>query len=159
MPAPDVAVTLSLLDRLTDLDPENTREPRLSQWETLRKFKSSLCRDLAALLNTRRSEDDIDPKYEDVNNSVAAFGIADFTSYNLLSGLEQERTRRSIERVIRQFEPRLTHVTVMLSPVDPLRPLLQFQIAALLRVQPAEPITLNATLHRDSRRVAVARGD
>src|SRR5579871_2258303 len=113
MPAPDVAVTLSLLDRLTDLDPENTREPRLSQWETLRKFKSSLCRDLAALLNTRRSEDDIDPKYEDVNNSVAAFGIADFTSYNLLSGLEQERTRRSIERVIRQFEPRLTHVTVM----------------------------------------------
>lgn len=149
-------VTLSILDRLTDLDPDSSREGRPSEWEDLRTSKESLCRDLAAILNTRRAEDEIDPRYEEVNNSLVTFGVTDFTSYNLLNGLEQERVRRSIERAIRCFEPRLTRVSVTLEPVDPLRPLLRFQINALLRVHPAEPVAFDATLYRDSRRVAVA---
>jgi len=73
-----------------------------------------------------------------------------------LNGIEQERVRRSIERAIRLFEPRLTRVTVTLEPLDPLRPLLRFQISALLRMQPGESIAFDATLYRDSRRIAVA---
>jgi len=149
-------VTLSLLDRLTDLDPDSSREGRSSEWEDLRTAKESLCRDLGAILNTRRREDEIDARFEDLNNSVATFGVTDFTSYNLLNGVEQERVRRSIERAIRCFEPRLTRVTVSLDPVDPLRPMLQFQIHALLRIHPAEPVSFSATLYRDSRRVAVS---
>jgi len=118
-------------------------------------FRGSLRRDLAALLNTRRAENEIDAKYDEVNNSLVAFGVADFTSYNLLNTLEQEEVRRSIERAIRLFEPRLTRVTVTLEPVDPLRPLLRFQIAGLLRKAPAEPIVFDATLHRDSRRIGI----
>lgn len=148
--------TLSLLDRLTDLDPDSSREAPASEWEILRVSKESLCRDLAAILNTRRDDDEIDPKYEEVNNSLAAFGIADFTAYNLLNGVEQEKVRRSIERAIRSFEPRLTRVSVALEPVDPLRPMLRFQIHAVLRLPPAEPIVFDAVLHRDSRRVAVS---
>lgn len=148
-------MTVSILDGLTDLDPGNTREARSSEWEDLRALKASLCRDLSAILNTRRAEDQVDPKYEEVNNSVVAFGVADFTSYNLLNGNEQERVRRSLERAIRLFEPRLTRVTVTLEPLDPLRPVLRFQISALLRIEPAEPITFDATLYRDSRRIAV----
>jgi type VI secretion system protein ImpF len=154
--APETGLTLSILDRLTDLEPDNQQEARSSSWEDLRQFKASLCRDLAAILNTRRAEDEIDPRYEDVNNSVVAFGIADFTSYNLLNGLEQERVRRSIERAIRLFEPRLTRVTVTLDPVDPSRPALRFKISALLKIQPAEPIAFDATLYRDSRRITVS---
>jgi len=149
-------VTLSILDRLTGLEPGKARS---SFWEDTREYKASLCRDLAALLNTRRAEDEIDPSYEEVNNSILAFGVADFTSYNLKNGVEQERVRRSIERAIHLFEPRLTRVTVSLEPTDGTRPVLQFQISATLRLQPAEPVQFDATVRRDSRRVAVSGAD
>jgi type VI secretion system protein ImpF len=152
-------VTLSILDRLTDSDPDSGRETGSSHWEDLRASKASLCRDLAAILNTRRAEDEIDPKYKEVNDSLLTFGVTDFTSCNLLNGIEQQRVRRSIERAIRLFEPRLTHVAVTLEPLDPLRPLLRFQITALLRMRPGETIAFDATLYRDSRRIAVTGAD
>lgn len=149
--------TLSILDRLTDLEPDSKTEGRSSPWEAMRALKASLCRDLAALLNTRRAEQDFDPGFEQATNSLLSFGVTDFTAYNLKSGIEQELVRRSIERAIRQFEPRLSRVTVALEKPDPLRPMLRFQIEALLRVDPdAEAVVFDATLHRDSRRVGVS---
>ena len=115
-------VTLSLLDRLFDLQPESQAEAPLSSWEQLRQLKASLCRDLSALLNTRRAEEDFDPAYTEATNSLLSFGIVDFTSYNLKSGAEQDQVRRSIERAIRQFEPRLARVSVSLEEPDPLAP-------------------------------------
>src|ERR1035441_8268857 len=94
-----VDMTMSLLDRLLDFQPASREEGRVSSWEQLREFKTSLCRDLSALLNTRRAEQDFDPAYEEATNSLLSFGIADFTSYNLKSGIEQEQVRRSIEQI------------------------------------------------------------
>jgi type VI secretion system protein ImpF len=150
---------LSLLDRLLDLQPGSRAEAPLSSWEQLREFRASLCRDLSALLNTRRAEQDFDPAYEEATNSLLSFGIADFTSYNLKSGDEQERVRRSIERTIRQFEPRLARVAVAIEEPDPLRPVLRFQIDALLRIgQEGEAVVFDVSLHRESRRMAVSGG-
>jgi type VI secretion system protein ImpF len=118
-----------------------------------------LCRDLSALFNTRRAESDFDPAYEEATNSLLGFGIADFTSYNLTNAVEQERVRRSIERAIRQFEPRLTRVDVSIEQPDPLRPLLQFQINAFLRAgSDTEPVVFDITLQRESRRMLVSGG-
>jgi len=147
----DVGATLSILDRLTE------NHAPLTSWEELRELKQSLCHDLAALLNTRRAQQDFDSSYEEATNSLLTFGVADFTSYNLKNAIEQERVRRSIERAIRQFEPRLARVTVTLEEPDPLKPVLQFQISALLRTSaPGEAVLLDVTLHRDSRRIAVS---
>jgi len=149
-------ITLSLLDRLLDLQPESREEAPLNSWEQLREFKTSLCRDLSALLNTRRAEQDFDPAYEEATNSLLSFGITDFTSYNLKNGVEQEQVRRSMERAIRKFEPRLASVSASLEESDPLRPVLQFQIEALLRIgQAAESVVFDVSLHRESRLVAV----
>src|ERR1700688_4634277 len=104
-------MALSLLDRLTDLEPDSKREARPRDWEEMRQLKVSLCRDLGALLNTRRAEADFPPEYEEATNSLLSFGVADFTSYDLKGGGDRERVRRSIERAIRQFEPRLARVT------------------------------------------------
>jgi len=115
MPAEDneTGPVLSILDRLTDLQPESKKEAAVSPWERIRQLKGSICEDLAALLNTRRAEADFDADYREASNSLLTFGIADFTSYNLKNGIEQERVRRSIERAIRQFEPRLSQVRVL----------------------------------------------
>jgi type VI secretion system protein ImpF len=142
---------LSILDRLTE------KQTPSSSWDEMRQVRIALCDDLSALLNTRRAEEDFDGKFEEATNSVLTFGVADFTSYNLKNAVDQERVRRSIERAIRLFEPRLTRVTVILEEPDSLKPSLQFQIDALLRTEsPAEPVLFDVTLHRDSRRIAVS---
>jgi type VI secretion system protein ImpF len=153
-------VVFSLLDRLTDREPEMEHEIPLSSWESEREFKRLLCRDLAALLNTRRAERDFDPAYEECTNSLLSFGINDFTSYNLKNAIEQEQVRRSIERAIRQFEPRLVRVEVTVEEPDPLRPVLQFQIAAFLRAETeGAPVVFDITLQRESRRMVVSGGN
>lgn len=155
-----VASALSLVDRLIDLEPEAQTDAPLSAWDEDRVFRASLCRDLSALLNTRRAEQDFDPEYEESANSLLTFGITDFTSYNLKNGVEQEQVRRSIERAIRQFEPRLARVEVTLEEPDPLRPVLQFQITALLRTESGgEPVVFDVALQRESRRMAVTGGN
>ena len=47
----------------------------------------------------------------------------------------------------------------MIEEPDPLRPVLQFQIDALLRIGPgAEAVVFDVSLHRESRRMAVSGG-
>jgi type VI secretion system protein ImpF len=148
----------SLLDRLIDLEPESEREAPPSDGERIREFRAALCRDLSALLNTRRAAEDFDRRYEESANSLLTFGVIDFTSYNLKKGMEQEQLRRSVERAIRQFEPRLERVIVSLEEADSQRPVLRLQISAVLRTEAGEPVVLDATLYRDSRRIFVSGG-
>ncbi len=154
------SITPSILDRLTDHSPDTTVEGRTSVWEEMREFKAALCRDLAFLFNTRRAEADFDPGFEQATDSLLTFGVADFTSFNLKNALEQERVRRSIEQAIRRFEPRLTRVVVTLEPPDDLSPVLRFQIDALMKAgSSTQPILFNASLHHESRRMAVSGGN
>jgi type VI secretion system protein ImpF len=152
----NAAITLSLLDRLTDLDPGSQKETKLSPWEEMRLFEESIARDLNALLNTRRTEIDFDPTYEQSTNSVLTFGIVDFTPYDLMGATERERVRSSIEQSIRKFEPRLTKVRVAMAQPDRLNPILHFQVTAQLRFHPqAKVLMFGVDLHRDSRHIAV----
>ena len=145
---------LSLLDRLAAI------ESPLSQWEHRRELERSLGRDLTDLLNTRRAEQDFDAGYEEATNSLLSFGIPDFTSYDLKNTIEQERVRCSIERAIRQFEPRLARVKVSLEKTELGRPSLRFHVEAQLRDgADAEDVVFDATLQRDSRRIAVSGAD
>jgi len=148
-----MAIRLSVFDRLTDEHPDLTREVYVSPWEEERRLHASLCRDLTALLNTRRGEKEIPPEFKQVASSVCNFGIPDFTAYTLTSPLDQDKTQRAIEQTIRQFEPRLENVTVKLIPPDPdeVRPALEFQIDAVLRVEPYEPVRYEAVLRREAR--------
>ncbi len=129
----------SLLDRLTDSD-----------------ARSSLRRDLTALLNTRRQERGLDPSFEQAADSVLTFGVVDFTSYNLNSSIDQERVRCSVERAVRQFEPRLTRVTVSIEQPEPLHPTLSLHIEAELQGEAkTSTINIDASLERASRRIVV----
>jgi type VI secretion system protein ImpF len=148
---------LSLLDRLTDPEPDSSKEAQVSSWEETRLFKAALCRDLAVLLNTRRASEDFNPVFAEATDSILTFGVADFTAFNLKNLPEQERVRRSMERAIRLFEPRLARVTVTMEQPDAVKPILRFRISALLRTGVSgEDVLFDATLRRDSRRFAVS---
>ena len=116
--------------------PTTQVEAPLNSWEQLREFKASLCRDLAALLNTRRAEED-STRLRGGNQLAAKFWNH---RLHFLQPQERRRAgqvRRSIERAIRQFEPRLARVTVSMEEPDPVRPVLRFHIDAVLRIGPA----------------------
>jgi len=155
-PQETTGARLSVFDRLIDDKPEVKTEAPLSTWEEARRIKESLCRDLSALLNTRRGEPEFDAEFTESSNSILTFGVSDFTARNLASRSDQESVRLSIERAIREFEPRLARVSVTVRNSESPMPILGFEISAVLRLESGpEDVYFNAGLHRDTRRVNV----
>jgi len=148
-----MAIIASLFDRLTDHEPRNSREVPPPQWEQLREHKLSVARDLTNLLNTRRSESDIPEKFEQTCESLAAYGVQDFST----APMDREQIRRAIERTIRLFEPRLSRVQVTL--VEGTQFQFSFRITAMLRMDiGVEPVVYDADLPKASRRFQVLTG-
>jgi type VI secretion system protein ImpF len=143
----EVRITPSLLDRLIDYEPEVAREPVASRSKTLRLLKQSVKRDLEWLLNTRQVAEALPAGLEEVNQSLAAYGLPDFTVLNVKSLEDQYRLQRALERAISIFEPRLEDVVVTLMPVTENQRLVHFRVDARLRIEPApEPITFDTAM-------------
>ena len=159
-PQENTGARLSLFDRLIDDKPEVKTESPASAWDQTRRIKESLRRDLAALLNTRRGEPEFDTEFVESRNSILTFGVSDFTARNLTSRPDQEGLRLSIERAIREFEPRLARVSVAVRDSDSAMPVLGFEISAVLRLESGpEDVYFNAGLHRDTRLLNVQVGE
>ena len=101
----------------------------------------------------RRSELDIPEEFVQTRESVAAYGIEDFTT----APMDRESIRRAIERTVRLFEPRLSQVQVTLIDRGDLK--FFFRISALLRMDTGmEPVVYDADLPKESRRFRVMPG-
>ena len=147
----EVRVTPSVLDRLLDYEPELSREPLPSRAKNLRQFKQSIRRDLEWLLNTRQIAEGLPPELKETNDSLAAYGLPDFTTLSIESAADQKQIKREIEETIRRFEQRLENVVVSFEPGRPTERVLRFRIDARLKVDPApEPITFDTVLQLGS---------
>lgn len=145
-PNAEVRVTLSVLDRLIDYEPELSREAPASRGKSLHEMKQAVRRDLEMLLNTRQSGD-LPEGAKELESSVIAYGLPDYSSVNVKSPSEQNAMRRALENAIRNFEPRLGDVTVTLEQAREHERALRFRIEAHLLVDPApEPVTFDTTL-------------
>lgn len=145
----DQPLVPSLLDRLLDDDPSVTRETAKSRTQVLREMKQSLRRDLENLLNTRWRCQGWPDSLEELDLSLANYGIPDITGADLRSADGRERFRQIIERVIRHFEPRFKSVSVEMSDsgAEPLDRTLRFRIDALMYAEPApEPVVFDSAL-------------
>jgi type VI secretion system protein ImpF len=152
----EIRITPSVLDRLIDYEPELSHETLASRPKSLRQLKQSVKRDLEWLLNTRKVALGLPSDLEEINNSVAAYGLPDFSSSNVKSSIEQERMRRELEDVIRKFEPRLGDVEVRIEPMHETERALHFRIEAHLKVEPApEAISFDTVLRLDTGRYSV----
>lgn len=143
----EVRVTNSVLDRLLDYEPELSREAVASRSKSLRELKQSVRRDLEWLLNTRQVAGGVPADLKETNNSVAAYGLPDFTHLSIDSGVDQKFIKREVEEAVRRFEQRLGNVVVSIEPVSGTDRVLRFRIDAELKIDPApEPITFDTVL-------------
>lgn len=145
----DVQVTLSVLDRLVDLDPRSSTEASPSRSETVRRLKAAVRRDMEWLLNSRRIALPPDLALQELNRSVYVYGLPDLSSVSLASYTEQDLLLKSIEKALRIFEPRLMNVEVtqIKDEVKKYIQRLDFKIEGLLMMDPApEAISFDTSL-------------
>jgi type VI secretion system protein ImpF len=160
-PASSAHIRLSLLDRLTDRDPGSSGDPAPGRQQDLRELKASLWRDLNALLNCKRRQEEVPAIFTECGNSLLTWGIPDFTAWGLKNPTDQSRLRRAIETAIRKFEPRLTSVAVSFDVLQgdarqDLDPRLRFRVDAVLKVEPQpEPIRFETILQADTGHIFV----
>ena len=154
---PDQPLVPSVLDRLLDDAPETTTEPARSRAQLLRDLKQAVRRDIEDLLNTRRRNLPLPPGLAELDTSLLAYGIPDFSGTGPGSAKEREAFCRQIEGVIRRHEPRLLRVSVEpAGAADPTDRTLRFKIDALLRADPApEPVVFDSSLEPTSGEFAV----
>ena len=111
--APRERLQPSLLDRLTDLEPDKGVETRERRVLSIRTLHQSVLRDLAWLLNTTRmfgTHEDTKP-YPEVVSSVVNYGMPDISGVSI-AGLKLSDIEKSIQTAIWNFEPRLIRETV-----------------------------------------------
>jgi type VI secretion system protein ImpF len=144
-------VTLSVLDRLIDLEPERKQEPPPTRAQSLRDLRSALRRDLEWLFNTRSTIEEPPETLREVERSVYNYGIQDTSVLTLKSPKDQELLARSIKTAITFFEPRLQAAKVTIEPAsDDVRGI-HFNIEGLLRMDPApEPVFFDTLLEPSS---------
>ena len=120
---PEILVTQSLLDRLTDHEPWPE-----SRNASIAMFRESLKRDVEWLLNTRQP---VTPELEDfprTRNSIARFGFPDIVSFGSSAGKDPAAMVRAIEECIRTYEPRISDPRVELARSDMLSRSLKFHV-------------------------------
>jgi type VI secretion system protein ImpF len=102
-----------LLDRLTDLQPDQLVESCEQRGLSLRRLHDSVLRDLGWLLNaTSLSSVTGPPACTQVARSVLNYGLRNLAGANL-SGLPVGQIEKAIRQAIQDFEPRLMRSTIM----------------------------------------------
>ncbi len=146
--SPDQPLIPSVLDRLLDNEPGAGRETPRSRHQVLRELKATVRRDLENLLNTRVRFTTWPPHLTELENSLVGYGIPDITAADLGNARNREQFRRTLEDVVRRFEPRFKTVSIaLLEPGEPTDRTLRFRIDALLRVEPSpEPVVFHSAV-------------
>lgn len=131
----------SLLDRLTNLHPEKSKESTAQQSMSQKEFKDAVIRDLGWLLNSVSLDVCVDLEaYPEVARSVLNFGLPDISGHTT-STIDVRSVENSVKRAIRQFEPRIIRnslqVKVHSNPSDMSHNSLVFEIEGAVFGQPS----------------------
>jgi type VI secretion system protein ImpF len=157
----DVVVTLPVLDRLVDREPDLTVEAPLSRAQSIRTLKAAVRRDLEFLLNTRRIADPPDESLKEVNRSVYVYGLPDFSTVTIGSPNDQSWLIRQLLTTIKTFEPRLGNVRITpLEHVEVGLKQLRLRIEGMLLMDPApEPMAFDTVIELKSGACRVSGGE
>jgi len=157
----ETTITISVLDRLIDLEPENNAENLLSRTQSLRLLRASVRRDLEWLLNSRRIADAPDEGLKEVNKSAYVYGLPDLSTLTMATAADRTRLMRQILATINLFEPRLSNVRlVIVETEDPSKKDVRLRIEAMLRTDPVpEPISFDSVIELKSGNCHLSGGE
>lgn len=143
----EVRITPSIVDRLIDYEPTNSKEAPKSRSQGMKELKQSVRRDLEWLLNTRHGADKIPESLEEVTKSLANYGLPDFIGLSSQDDDDKKRLIRNVENALKVFEPRFMNLKVTLEDIDTVDRGVRFRIQATLRVEPTpEPVVFDTIL-------------
>ena len=107
----------SLLDRLTDEEPQKTQESRNQRVLSPSRLRESVRRDLSWLLNTTQLEATEDLSgYPEVARSTLNYGVPDLSGKTSTT-VDVPTLEKAIREAICEFEPRLLKDTVSIKVV------------------------------------------
>jgi len=105
----------SLLDRLTDEEPQRGEESREQRVISPSRLRECVTRDLSWLLNSvQMASDHALEAYPEVARSVVNYGIPDLTGLEL-AGLDVAQLQQRLRAAILAYEPRLIPHTLQVS--------------------------------------------
>lgn len=97
----------SLLDRLTDLQPDKSKESSSQQSISQTQFKAAVIRDLGWLLNSVALDVCVDlGRYPEVQSSVLNYGLPDLSGHTSTT-VDVNSVEKAVIAAILQFEPRI----------------------------------------------------
>lgn len=130
-------IQASILDRLIDTQPDISSEPVQRRTLDFEQGKKAVIRDLANLLNTKSSVEEVPPACRQVEHSLFVYGLPDFTSLNPKSKKVRQQILEDLEKAVALFEPRLQNVVIrMMPPADNSDRSLKFKITGMLVLDP-----------------------
>jgi type VI secretion system protein ImpF len=155
-----LAITLSVLDRLIDLDPRTSAEAPAARAQSVRELKTSVRRDLEWLLNSRRIAVEPPESLRELNRSLYMYGLPDFSAFNIGSPKDQSRLTRILQGAVKVFEPRLANVRVVPGEITAVGTRkVRFRIEGLLMMDPApEHISFDTVLQLNNGEYKVQGG-
>lgn len=148
---PELIITQSLLDRLSDDKPHLPSDKQSTRAESLRDFKAALRRDLEWLLNTRQTLQPASPEFRSLFYSLYNYGLPDLMSLSAQSVRDRTLLQRCLQEAVEIFESRLSNVRVVSEPVLHAGRMLRFRIEGLARMDPApEHVSFDTVLELTS---------
>jgi type VI secretion system protein ImpF len=153
----------SLLDRLTDLEPDKTTETRDRRVLSVRRLRESVLRDLSWLLNTGHLETVQSLEaYPAVAASVVNYGVPDFSGL-IAASMDVASLEKTVQKAIMDFEPRIARkslrVSVLVVKESMNRNAMVFKIEGELWAEPTPlALYLRTELDLESGDVTVVEG-
>lgn len=153
-------VRRSLWDRLAGGDSAASRqqETLLSTQEGIGYLRQSIQASLQRLLNSNVRFSLWAPSLDELDQSLASYGLPDYTGTSMGTDADREHLRRSVERAVRNFEPRLTKVKVhLLDSEHDVENTVCLRIdAEIATLSDPEPVTFRSDFDPLIRRIAVS---
>ncbi len=135
----DQGILPSILDRL--IDPETAGAGNLLGYN-VHQMIDAVRRDLEDLLNTRQSHQGMPAEFKELLDSVATYGLPDFTSIDSKQSGQRKAIGKIIEGIINKFEPRLRDVVAIPfdDPTDVHSQRVSLHITARLSLDPSPEV-------------------
>jgi type VI secretion system protein ImpF len=149
----------SLIDRLIDPESEGTSWRR---GYSVEEMIDAVRRDLEDLLNTRQTHQGMSEAFPALLNSIAAYGLPDFSALDPTKEKAQQQVVTLLESIVNRYEPRLRDVRAIPVEVEGdgrHGPTIKVHIDAKLRVEPFPDVTFESVIELTSGQTSVRQGD